>query len=172
MTRFMTRRPMGRIGNARSGNTLRPVEWIRSCQGPFGIADQPFGVVIVTPAEFEDFTRPTVVRIRGELWMYVGDVAFGTTFSVVYGITIVNPEEPPPDPLVQRRGNRWLWWGCKAMVQQGSPDLEDNVTSIRIPFDVKSMRKRLVDGSELQLVLKADVIGVNAAVSASTLVKE
>ncbi len=156
-----------------SGNTLRPVEWIRHCTGPTPIADLPYAHVIVSPSEFDDFTRPTVVRIHGNVQLYVGDITFSTVFVVTYGITIVNPSEPPPDPLAEARGNRWLWWGCTHLVNQGgTADLEDNTSSFQLPLDIKSMRKRMVDGSELQLVFKADLIGVVAHSSTSVLIKE
>jgi hypothetical protein len=59
---------------------------------------------LVMALEFDDFTRPTVVRCRGHLQlesvtaMHAGGVA-------AYGITLTNPGEPTPNPFDQRRGN-------------------------------------------------------------------
>ncbi len=159
------------------GNALRPVEWIRDCDGPGNVVGETtVGVVIVEASEFDDFTKPTVVRCRGELVLFIGDITFGILADVAYGITIVNPLEVSPPPFDQRRGNRWLWWGCTHLVNQGvSVDLEDGVSLVRLPFDIRSMRKRMVDGSNLQLCIQninASSATVTFHVGASTLVKE
>ncbi len=159
---------------ARSGNTLRPVEWIRAC---YGLANLPVNTVelrtLVSPADFDDFTQPTVVRIRGDVFVLFGDVTLGLNAQVIMGITIINPGEPAPDPFSQSRGNRWLWWNCASFVATDPP--EYGVSAWRIPFDVKSMRKRQVDGSQLVFVVtQVDPAASPGAysVGSSTLVKE
>ena len=178
MTRF---RPTGRtVGLTRSrGNTLRPVEWIRACES-FNAAPSTITIAspLVTAAEFDEFTRPTVVRIRGHIQFSIADITNGNLGLAVYGITIINQGEPPPDPFAQRRGNRWLWWGCMALNEQGTTvDSEDQVSSFVERFDVKSMRKRLVDGSSLVVCFVNLPIGTLApamtfSYGSSTLVKE
>jgi len=176
MTRFTRRAPLR--GAARSGNTLRPVEWIRDCESnvPLVTSGGPLGIVIVEAAEFDDFTRPTVVRIRGSFQARISDVTSGNQAELVYGITIVNPGEPSPDPDAERRGNRWLYWGCMHLINPPGASLQlvDNISSRWEEFDVKAMRKRMVDGSTLQFVFTsagpADQLAIS--VGASVLIKE
>lgn len=176
-------RQTGRIvGRTRSpGNVLRPVEWIRKCEFDIVVPAAglgTLGMTLVTPAEFEDFTRPTVVRIRGELALHLADVTLGNQATVGYGVTLVNPDEPAPGPLGQARGNRWLWWGCCTLYNPPGATLafEYGTSFWRLPFDIKAMRKRLVDGSSLLLCVVLDAssggASVHADMSSSTLVKE
>lgn len=172
MTRFTRRGPAR--GALPSGNTLRPVEWIRSCwplatAPAVGVAEYP----LVGGVDFDAFTRPTVVRIRGEVFLYCADTTLGTAQTFVMGITMTNPNELAPNPFVEARGNRWLWWHCATLL--ANPTLESGTSAVRIEFDVKSMRKRLVEGSSLRFVIAGtDPAAPNGvfAVGASTLVKE
>jgi len=174
---MVIRRPTGRSGGLRRstrGNDVRPVEWIRSCYGLAGVGtSSTTSQVLVSAADFDDFTRPTVVRIIGSVFVEYNDLALGLNAQLVMGITMVNPGEPAPSPFLQARGNRWLWWNCVALSAR-DPE-EYGVSAWRIPFDIKAMRKRLVEGSELLFVIdNVDPAssGAGYAVGASTLVKE
>lgn len=176
---MVLRRPrsFGR-GTTQRGNVLRPVAWIRRQEFDLPIVPAtPVGFVLVDDAQFEEFTRPTVVRIRLREIMRVVDITLGAQAVITQGITIVNPTEPSPDAFVERDGGRWLWWHTTRLENPpGSVVVNflDRVSWQELDVDIKSMRKRTMEGSTLQLVtvMTAGLAEVSIDYGSSVLVKE
>jgi len=177
-TRFrggFTRRPSRRLG----GNQLRPVEWNRFISGISQVSPSGIAELEMIPQEiFEDYTRPTIVRIRGRLTMYTADLTLGNEAFGAWGITLLNLSEAPPCPTSTGGGQRWMWWeGYHLVIPStgGVADVEAGVNYQTHTFDVRSMRKADTDGNRLALLLDVAATattGLQLQCSYSVLIKE
>jgi hypothetical protein len=172
---FTRRRTFGR-----GGNQLRPVEWTRNVST--GGTINPGGVMeieLVPGTTFEDYTRPTVVRVIGDLWVYAGSIELGNFAFGAAGITLLNPTEGPVCPQGFASGQRWMWWTGLHLILVEQPtgtfNLVDEISSKRFHFDVRAMRKATTDGNRLSLLVDnmADsTANMTGYASWSVLVKE
>lgn len=157
------------------GNSLRPVAWIRKAEFDLAVdSTAPASFVLVSSLDFDEFTRPTVVRVRLALVARIIDITLGQQAVVNMGVTLVNPNEPVPDAAGEVDGNRWLWWHQTRLENlDASVVFIDGVSWRTIDVDIRSMRKRGIEGSSLQLAIRvrgAGVVGFD--LGSSTLVKE
>jgi len=159
MSRF--RRSMGARSTLRrrSGARLRPVEWRVSPSVNFSVNPGESGfTVLANDAVLSEFTSPTIVRIRGTIWVAIDNANAGGVAEFFLGICVVDTvqvdELAVPSPFVDGDGNRWMYW--HGDFGQGDSSSVDGLNRFRIPVDVRSMRR--VAGENQQLVLVCEVL--------------
>jgi len=90
----------------------------------------------------ETFPTPTIIRVRGELAVFVDSaLAADAVFAVSMGLMVLPTATItiPPSPLGDI-GSDWFWWDTTTV--RGTTGLELDTASVsRIKVDGKAMRK-------------------------------
>ena len=178
---------MGRSRSVRqSGRKRQRVEWTGGqTDGETFVAVESvaaLGSSVITLSTIDNMTSPTLVRVRGELFLRasVGNVDDPVVFG--FGIAIVNRRASDvgstalPRPL-DELDYSWLWHSMNFFVVKSSTDNAWPITTgARIVIDSKAMRKVLSKEEEVVYVAQtknfSGIAGVEFAVQTRLLFKE
>ena len=169
-----------------AGRRRQRVEWTGGQTAALSVlgADDSLalGSSIITILTIDNMTSPTLVRVRGELWMQavIGAVADEVVFG--FGIAIVNRRASDvgstalPRPL-DEMDYSWLWHTMNFFsVQTDGGAVEPAANTFRLVIDSKAMRKVLSKEEEVVYVAQtkniAGTAGIGFAVQTRLLFKE
>ncbi len=157
-------------------------QWIRECGDVIQIPDTGTTVVdmgSITDVEItgEALAAPTLVRIRGEYLIATvpATATAGLVNRLAVGIIVV-----PSSVTVAEIGGpaaapnlEWMYWACHAfqVPEEGAEDVAPGF--VRVPFDVKAMRK--IHKSSVRFIMENlgdSVLEFNGAMSKSCLFQE
>ncbi len=161
----------------------RPVTWGLGPFGAFGAISASSSVVAPTLAQL--VSDQTVIRIRGELLVYIttpgGAAAEG--FRWAFGMGIINENAggigvtAMPTPITDIAWDGWMLYETGTILTPGTTtiDIEGSVcTAQRVPLDSKAMRKANATDiitAVLQVTETGDGTSMNAALQSRVLFK-
>ena len=139
----------------------RKRQWFRESQ-PISILSSttPLEILSISEGEYvgRGFGDPTVVRIRGRVWVLHATASITST-RFVMGIIAAQGNVDPADifdagaPSVAQRGADFLWWAEGGVTRQvASVDGNDPAAFQQYDLDVKAMR-RLAGTKRLMFVV-------------------
>ena len=176
MSRFRRMPPLRT--SFRPGRKLRPVEWNREFfLGATVTPGNIQGWNLCDPQVLDQYTQPTIMRIRLNGTLIAPDLTTGTGCYGAMGITLLDPTEvdPAPSNSINRDGNDWMWW--RGFSLNADETLLTDTSWLKLDVDVRSMRR--VRGKGMSLIFVLDVeatanspVTVLSGLASSVLCKE
>ena len=164
-------RPHG--ARRRSGSNRRRTAWALSVGGGASVAQSAAGTVILGSGAAPTVEGLTIARIRGELVVSIASQAAGSDeVRMTYGICQVTDDAfaigatAMPDPNGDAFWDGWMWHQFVNFDSQTTSVGIDGVFSVRIPIDVKAMRKLPVG---MTLVLLSEFSDESGTIALATM---
>ena len=127
--------------------------------------------VFETPAIGAVTFPRTVMRIRGELLVGIGGTeAAGDLVLVTCGLIVVNVDTTNVITPFSDAQSPWLWWAGTHVGMEVAGD-SSVIRTVRIPVDVKAMRKIAPNAEELRFVVEATTLGGAALIDAALIAR-